>query len=161
MVDIHFLRDQMRFSALLLCDFMTREDIVKEAQTWIGTRYHHLGRKKGQAVDCVGLVMGVMDAFGLPYKDKRDYTRFGIGIATVMEEFPKWLDVIHPEHARPGDIIGFRLLKPNVVQHVGILSWIGIIHTHEKVGMVVETGIDQRWKKLIIQGFRFKGLEMT
>lgn len=33
-----------------------REDIVKEAVSWVGTPYHHHGRLKGLGVDCVQLL---------------------------------------------------------------------------------------------------------
>lgn len=43
----------------------TREQIVAEARTWIGTRWQHQARRKGVATDCIGLVGGVALALGL------------------------------------------------------------------------------------------------
>ena len=51
----------------------TRADVVVEARTWIGTRWHHLGRIKGVACDCAGLVIGVARALRLPDFDVTGY----------------------------------------------------------------------------------------
>lgn len=39
--------------------------IVAEARSWIGTPFAHQGRKKGQGVDCLGLLIGVAAALRL------------------------------------------------------------------------------------------------
>ena len=49
---------------------ITPEQIVAQARTWLGTKYHHQGRlKKSQrgpgGVDCLGLVIGVIDELGM------------------------------------------------------------------------------------------------
>lgn len=43
----------------------TREQVVAEARTWLGTGYHHHARIKGVGVDCVQLLCGVFEACGL------------------------------------------------------------------------------------------------
>lgn len=48
---------------------MSREAVVAEARTWIGTPYHHRAHVKGSGVDCAWLMIevfaacGVMEAF--------------------------------------------------------------------------------------------------
>jgi len=45
---------------------VTKQQIILQARTWLGTKYHHQGRlKKSKAgaggVDCIGLIIGVID----------------------------------------------------------------------------------------------------
>lgn len=49
---------------------ITPEQIVAQARTWLGTKYHHQGRLKKSAkgpggCDCLGLIIGVIDELGL------------------------------------------------------------------------------------------------
>ena len=41
------------------------EAIINEARRWVGTPYKHRGRHLHKAVDCIGLVFGVMETVGL------------------------------------------------------------------------------------------------
>ena len=38
---------------------ITKEDVVREAKTWLGTPFHHQGRLKGVGVDCAGVIVCV------------------------------------------------------------------------------------------------------
>jgi cell wall-associated NlpC family hydrolase len=55
----------------------TRDDIVRQARTWIGTPFHHQARLKSKGCDCLGLIVGVVDELGL--KDTRFFTRLPVG----------------------------------------------------------------------------------
>ena len=49
---------------------VTQEDIINQARTWLGTKYHHQGRLKKSSrgdggVDCIGLVIGIIDELGI------------------------------------------------------------------------------------------------
>lgn len=51
-----------------------REQIVAEAQTWLGTPYHHQGCLKNVGVDCGMILVAVFHAVGLiPQIDPRPY----------------------------------------------------------------------------------------
>lgn len=45
---------------------VTREMIVAEARSWIGTPFRHQAQLKGKGCDCKGFVTGVATALGLP-----------------------------------------------------------------------------------------------
>lgn len=45
---------------------ITRELILAEARSWIGTKVLHQGQKKGLAADCKGLTVGVCLELGMP-----------------------------------------------------------------------------------------------
>src|SRR5271166_3211238 len=42
-----------------------RAAAIAEAETWLGTRYHHMGRVKGAGVDCLMLLAEVYAAAGV------------------------------------------------------------------------------------------------
>jgi NlpC/P60 family putative phage cell wall peptidase len=44
---------------------ITRESVVAEARTWIGTRWQHQAFLKGVATDCIGLIGGVALELGM------------------------------------------------------------------------------------------------
>jgi NlpC/P60 family putative phage cell wall peptidase len=44
---------------------ITREQIVAEARTWLGTRWQHQAYCKGVATDCIGLVGGIALELGM------------------------------------------------------------------------------------------------
>jgi cell wall-associated NlpC family hydrolase len=53
----------------------TREDVVKEALTWINTPYHHGGDIKGVGVDCAMILIKVYCGLCLaPWFDPRPYS---------------------------------------------------------------------------------------
>jgi hypothetical protein len=51
----------------------TRDDIVKSARSYIGTKFRLYGRER-TGVDCVGLLYCVGHDLGINIKDNRDYT---------------------------------------------------------------------------------------
>ena len=60
-----FRDDHSRDRAAAACtDASLREAVVREARTWLGTRYHHMGRVKGAGVDCATLLAEVYERAG-------------------------------------------------------------------------------------------------
>lgn len=53
----------------------TRDDVIREALSWLGTPYQHMGRKKGPSggCDCATFVADVFHNVGLITKVKIDY----------------------------------------------------------------------------------------
>lgn len=49
---------------------VTRNQIISEAKTWIGTPFHYHARIKGVGCDCVGLIIGVSEALGIQCLDQ-------------------------------------------------------------------------------------------
>lgn len=108
-----------------------REAIVREAESWLGTPFHHRARVKGAGVDCAQLLVGVYEAVGLvrnvdlgsypvDWMRHHEDRRYLDGIARVA------LEVTVP---CPGDIALFRVGRS--VSHAGIVTeWPEIIHAH-------------------------------
>lgn len=53
---------------------MTRDAVVAEALSWLGTKYHHHARVKGAGVDCAQLPLAVYAAVGLIEPFEPDYS---------------------------------------------------------------------------------------
>lgn len=84
----------------------TREDVVREALSWLGTPFHDCSRVKGAGCDCLNLLIGVYSAVGLiesfepeayspQWFEHRDEPRFlqGLGRYAHRVEAPQPADV--------------------------------------------------------------------
>lgn len=112
--------------------------VVAEAQTWIGTPFHHEARLKGVGVDCVMLLAEV-------------YERAGIVDHIMVPHYPpdwhmhhdaeKYTDNL-PVYARqiegpplPGDIAVFRFGR-TFSHGTIVVEWPRLIHAYWAVGVV-------------------------
>ncbi len=144
--------------------------IVKQARTWLDTKYHHQGRLKKSAnclggVDCIGLVIGVADELNIcdaqgnliSQYDRTNYSMQPEG-EKLAHSIGAHLSLVKPARMRVGDILLFKFWKEP--QHVGILSryptgGFGIIHCNSTSGSVVEQPLSKTWKRMIAHVYRF------
>lgn len=109
---------------------MARVAVIREAETWLGTRYHHMGRIKGAGVDClmflaevyaaVGLIESVVD---IPYY-RPDFMQHR-NDETYLEGILKYGHEI--ESPRMADVVLYKWGR--VFSHGGIVvEWPKIIH---------------------------------
>jgi cell wall-associated NlpC family hydrolase len=150
-------------------------DVVAQARSWLGTKYHHQGRLKKSAagpggVDCIGLVIGVIqelgihdgDGFLLSGHDEKGYStlpeggRLELGIARHLRR-------VKPETMREGDLLLFKIWGEP--QHIGLVTQypnggqekpLGVIHCHSRSGAVVEHILSDAWRRMIVGVYRFK-----
>ena len=129
---------------------MTRNEVVAEARTWIGTHFHHQAHIKGVGVDCAGLVRGVAMNLGilqpnfesLPRaKEFMAYARNPNG-ASLMEACRLYMTEIDKADMQPGDVVVMSFDKHP--QHLAILGdyrhgGLSIIHASGRAGKVIET----------------------
>ena len=150
---------------------ITPDQIVDQARTWLGTKYHHQGRlKKSQrgpgGVDCLGLVIGVIDELGmqdgtgkaLVHADEFNYSMYPER-GRLVGSISKHLRQVPVERMRVGDLLLFRTFKDP--QHVALLSQYpgngpGIIHCNSSAGQVVEQPLSMTWVKMLTHVYRFK-----
>ena len=137
---------------------ISREDVVLEARKWVGTPYHHQGRLRGIGVDCVGLIIGVGEKLGIRGYDKDEYRRYrrrpprGLGMLKDLDEGCG--ERIYDLHA--GDIAVFWMNVTNKrAHHLAIVSDYGLIHTHSRIGKVVEHRFSDWWRERFICGYHF------
>ncbi len=128
-------------------------DIVNIARGWIGTKFHHQGRKKNIGVDCIGLVVGVAKEMGISVADRTNYGR-----QPHNGELEKaLLEYLTPCELRVGVVALFKISKEP--QHVGIITdyknGFGIIHAYAQARKVVEHNLDSWWQERLTDCFTF------
>ena len=134
---------------------MTNDElrIVQAARKWVGTKFHHQGRKKNIGVDCIGLWVGVAREIGLSVDDELDYPREPNGgrLELALEEY-----LVESELKIGG--VGLFKIK-NEPQHVGIFSDygddIGLIHAYAQARKVAEHRLDDFWRDKLVRCFEF------
>ncbi len=146
-------------------------DIITQARTWIGTKYHHQGRLKKSAkgpggCDCLGLVIGVIDELGmqdgdsnpLAAADEFNYSMYPEQ-GRLVRSISQHLRSIPLEKRRVGDLLLFRTFKDP--QHVGLMTEYpsggdGLIHCNSSAGAVVEQPLAETWERMLTHVYRFK-----
>lgn len=138
----------------------TRGDILTYARTFIGTPYHHQGRVPGVGLDCIGVLTCVCKRFGLTDHDMIGYSRSPDGM-TLEREFAGNMVPIKLGEVQPGDVITFWVRRPQLIQHAGIATDVGILHTWAQSLGVVEHHLDTRWRKRIACCYQFPGIDLS
>lgn len=117
---------------------MRRGKIVAEARSWIGTPYHHMGRVKGVAVDCLTFLAEVYERaeitphIEIPFYPPdwflhRDEERYAEGVLRYARE------IASPP--KSGDIALFRFGR--CFAHGAIVTdWPMLIHAFQYTGVV-------------------------
>lgn len=131
-------------------------EVVTLARKWLGTKFHHQGRKLGIGVDCIGLIAGVGRELGLIFEDRADYAREPKDgeLQRVLEKY-----LIHSK-LEVGTIALFKLDKEP--QHVGIISnyenGFGLIHAFAQSRRVVEHNLDATWRERIVAIYKYPSM---
>ncbi|MGC2411753.1 MAG: hydrolase [Stellaceae bacterium] len=115
-----------------------RAAVVAEAESWIGTPFHHEARVKGAGVDCLMLLAevyasaGVVGRVAVPHYPAdwhmhRDAERYREGLLDYAREIET--------PPAPGDIALFRFGR--VFSHGAIVAeWPRVIHAYWAIGVV-------------------------
>lgn len=139
----------------------TRDDILKEARSWINVPFKHQGRTRN-GVDCVGLVVVVCRALGVSSYDSTVYSRrpsedisqFLGHFRENCIELPKWTD------AKPADLLVFS--HRGLPCHVGFRSSIqrspAVIHSVAAYRCVRETPLTNEWLDSVKFAFQLPNL---
>jgi hypothetical protein len=141
---------------------MTREDIIAEARSWVGTPWRHSQMTKGAGADCLGFLAGI--AYALDYADARRAVRdpkfraYGRmpDEAMLDEACESYLDPIEKGAARLADLLQMTPPRGIYRQHFGLVSRVDafdkpthIIHcTNAYPRMVTEHGIGEWWARV-------------
>jgi cell wall-associated NlpC family hydrolase len=127
-------------------------DVVNAARSWIGTKFQHQGRTRA-GVDCAGLLIVVAQDLGYPVVDVRDYgrqpdpSRMGGALGEQM-------DRISIGKVEQGDVLWLAWKRDP--QHLCIVTDLGVIHSYEAIGRVVEHPLDQRLRGRVRAAFSFR-----
>jgi NlpC/P60 family putative phage cell wall peptidase len=144
---------------------ITRADVVNEARSWMGTRFHHQGDLKGVGCDCIGLLVGVSYQLGIV--DARSGHRGGRfegyggdpDPVILLQACDAYLDPIRIFDAVAGDILLMRFVTEP--QHFAIISNDSprrIIHAYLSARRVVENDVDEVWGSRVVRAYSFRGV---
>lgn len=132
------------------------DEILVAARSWLGTKFHHQGRKKDVGVDCIGLVVGVAAELGLheniTVHDRQNYARQPDESELQNALVANFREV----ELQVGAVALFNI--DGRAQHVGIITDyadLGVIHAYAQARKVVEHGLDAQWRKRIIATYAF------
>lgn len=108
-----------------------REKIKAEAESWLGTPYHHHAAVKGDGVDCAQILIEVYHAVGLAEKPDVGHYPPDWMLHRSEERYLGWIeqycDIV--EVPRMGDIAIFKFGR--CFSHAGIVTeWPMLIHAH-------------------------------
>ena len=136
--------------------------VLREAQRWLGTPWHHQASRCGVGTDCLGLARGIWRAlygrepYGLP-----SYPRtVPAGSAEVILDLAgRYLQPVPQPRARvsarPGQLLVFRMHRDFPARHLAILSApTRMIHALSDRA-VMETGFSAWWQKRCVAVYAF------
>ena len=141
---------------------LSRQEIIAETLSWLGTPYRHQASLKGVGCDCLGLMRGVWrSCIGaepeeiVPYTP--DWAEAGGG-EPLAATARRHMDEIAVAAAAPGDALLFRWRSGLPAKHAGILVAADrFVHAHQ--GAVVAPAAYSRWWRAhAAYAFRFPGL---
>src|SRR5690606_41358238 len=94
-------------------DCRTRQLVVAEALTWIGTPYRHQASRKHVGCDCLGLVRGVWNAvYGFRLADPGayapDWAEAGSTARLLAAARLYFMERLEPSRTDPGERLPFR-----------------------------------------------------
>lgn len=140
----------------------TRQGILYEARTWIGTPYCHQASRKGAGCDCLGLVRGVWrELYGREPLPVPPYTANWVetsAIDSLLNAARNCLSEIPKNDAQPGDILLFRMRAQAPCKHIAILSGpTTMIHAYSG-RTVTETHLVPYWARRLAYAFAFPTL---
>jgi NlpC/P60 family putative phage cell wall peptidase len=138
---------------------ITREAIVAEALSWVGTPYRHQASLKGIGCDCLGLLRGVWRALhgdepeALPaYTPDWAEAR---GAETLAEAARRHLVEIPIREAHCGDVLLFRWRTNLPAKHAAILIGADrFVHAHQDAA-VATAPLSPWWARRAAFAFRF------
>jgi len=122
-----------------------RENVVWEAEKYIGTNYQYAGESP-QGFDCSGFTQYVIGKFGIPLSR--------ISQSQEIEGRP-----IPAAQAQPGDLVFFRRTKGGPVFHVALVisndqEGLKVIHSTSSRGVVVDKIEENSYWRTKILSFR-------
>jgi len=124
----------------------SREDIVAEAKTWLGTPFHHCADVKGAGVDCAMLLVRVYCDLGIaPMFDPRPYKpqwHMHSSEARYLGWLQKYAREISADQVQPGDVALFNFGK-HAAHGAIIIDEHSMLHAYLPAGAVIMTSRDE------------------
>lgn len=147
---------------------VSRQAVVAEARTWVGTKYQHQQMCKGAGVDCGMLVGGTAIGAGVithefwaerfaPFQGYARMPSNGM-LERVCRSF---MDEKPIADMQPADVLMMRFKSEP--HHLAIVAdhpqgGLSIIHALAGAGEVVEHALDDKWRRRVMACFAMPGV---
>jgi cell wall-associated NlpC family hydrolase len=131
--------------------------IVEESRSWIDVPFQHQGRTR-HGVDCIGLILCVMDAVGalpadLPAPDYPRQVKDGALLRAICER------CVRTPRPESGGLILIQWPMMKVPTHVAIYSSGGnMVHAYQRAHRVCEIGYRAQWARWTHSFHRLPGV---
>lgn len=146
----------------MMAEVFSRDVVVQNARTWLGTPYRHQHATKGAGCDCLGLILGVYKEIAgrpLPKQPPKYSASWGEGGDTefLLDAANQFL-VPSDGNISPGNVLIFRMFPNSIAKHCGIAtSENSMIHAYNRVG-TTECSLVSGWRSKIVGIFDFPGV---
>jgi len=152
-------------AVLIMQENVSRQSIIGEALSWIGTPYQHQCSTKNAGCDCLGLVRGIWrKLYGAepvtlpPYTP--DWAERG-DTETLRDGADQYLDRVDLTTARPGDVLLFRMQAGVPAKHMAVLVEADLI-VHAYWGRAVTRSfLAPYWVRRRAYAYSFPNLPFT
>jgi cell wall-associated NlpC family hydrolase len=130
--------------------------IIAEARKLVGTKFHHQGRVPHVGLDCIGVLVAVASALGLPHQDWPFYKRVPRHSVLSDHLATSGCTPVALEDLAPGHVMTFWYQIDGVENHTGILAQMEeeerptIIHAYHGAGGVVEHDFNDFWRSRLM-----------
>ena len=126
----------------------TREKIVSEARTWMGTPYAYARQDKGVATDCSGMVFVIYDKIA------------GIKMPRNSAKQSEFCDNLKEKEVEAGDLVFFATGNDGkTVSHVGIMiDGVRFIHASGSKGVIMSDMTTPYYRRNLVKFGRVPGL---
>lgn len=133
---------------------ITRQQVVDKGREYLGTKFQHQARIKGDRIDCAGLLICVGKELGL-IDENFDFTNYdllndGADLKRIIELYA---DEIPISEMQSGDIC--IMMGGEYPQHCGFITDIGLLHCTRRV---VEHAIDAESYNNIVSVHKLRGV---
>jgi cell wall-associated NlpC family hydrolase len=135
---------------------MTRQELVAEARSWIGTKYVHGARVKGGGVDCASFIAEVLIAAGLA--DREDLGVYSHDwfhhsqdekyMLRLVRHAPLTLEAVAYRSlaVKPGNIVLTKAARSKLYNHGGVITgWPLVVHATLPEVAEVDASRDPMW----------------
>jgi NlpC/P60 family putative phage cell wall peptidase len=140
----------------------SRAEILKAAESWIGTPYQHQASVKGVGCDCLGLIRGVWrDVYGEEPEAVPAYSPGWAEAArseTLALAAGRHLTEISCAEFKPGDVLLFRWRDSLAAKHAGIAAEGGFMIHAQDGARVCAVDLTRFWLSRLAYAFRFPDL---
>lgn len=143
----------------------SRSEVIEYARTFLGTPFHHQGRRPGVGIDCIGTILVPLWHLGITDINIKRYSRLPnpdliYGFLRDAEE-SGLIWTVPKRDGLPADVALFRIRTDP--QHFGWITDLGLLHaqfsTDPRESAVVEHRMDQALFDSIVQVYRIRGIE--